>query len=223
MPRPATGSVVEPKDGRGWALRFWAYGKREFVTLGQTEDGWNRQRAEDELRHILADVERGIWQPHEPAQSEAPPQEPTFHEFASDWLAGKRLEVKPKTVKDYEWALSYHLLPYFKDYRLSEITIEEVDRYKAAKLDEGILAADSINKTLKRLSQIMEVAAEYGHIPRNPASGRRRRLKEPKKKRTWVEVEQLPSLLDAADSYMRPVIALLAGAGGLRIGEAGRA
>ena len=65
----------------------------------------------------------------------------------------------------------------------------------------------------------MEVAAEYGHIPRNPASGRRRRVKVPEKKRTWVEVEQLPSLLDAADAYMKPVIALLAGAG-LRNGEA---
>jgi hypothetical protein len=35
MPRKATGQVIE-RDGRGrtYALRFRAYGKREFVTLG---------------------------------------------------------------------------------------------------------------------------------------------------------------------------------------------
>lgn len=44
-------------------------------------------------------------------------------------------------------------------------------------------------------------------------------MKAPKRQRTWVEPEQLPSLLKAADPYMRPVVAVLAGAG-LRVGEA---
>src|SRR5262249_31793240 len=39
------------------------------------------------------------------------------------------------------------------------------------------LSAGSINKTLIALSQIMEVAVEYGLIERNPAKGKRRRLK----------------------------------------------
>jgi integrase len=38
-------------------------------------------------------------------------------------------------------------------------------------------------------------------------------------RRSWVEPEQLSALLDAADPYLRPVVAVLAGAG-LRIGEA---
>ena len=64
MPRKATGQVIAP-DGkqRSWALRFRAYGKRRYVTLGRPEDGWTRERAEVELRHVLADVERGIWRP----------------------------------------------------------------------------------------------------------------------------------------------------------------
>lgn len=66
MPRRASGQVIEPSDGRAWAIRFRAYGKRRYVTLGTAEDGWNRRRAEGELRHVLADVERGIWRPYEP-------------------------------------------------------------------------------------------------------------------------------------------------------------
>ena len=27
-----------------------------------------------------------------------------------------------RTLEDYKWALTHHLLPWFKDYRLSEIT-----------------------------------------------------------------------------------------------------
>lgn len=220
MARKATGQVIEPKNGRGWAIRFRAYGKRTYVALGTSEDGWNRQRAEAELRHVLADVERGIWRPHEPEAVEAPAEVPTFHEFASQWLQGRRDELRPRTVKDYEWALSYHLLPFFADRQLSGITVAEVDRYKATKLREGVIAASQINKTLKVLAMILDVAIEYDLTERaNPARGRRRRVKAPKPQRTWVEPDQLLALIEAADTYHRPIVATLAGAG-LRVGEA---
>jgi len=38
MPRPAKGQVIEPKDGRAWALRFRAGGQRRYVTLGTADD-----------------------------------------------------------------------------------------------------------------------------------------------------------------------------------------
>lgn len=220
MARKATGQVIEPKGGRGWAIRFRAYGKRRLVTLGRSEDGWNRQKADEALRHVLADVERGVWQPHAPAAVEAPPEVPTLHEFASDWMAARRSELRPRTIADYEWALSYHLLPFFKDHRLPQITAAEVDRYKAAKVRQGKLAPAQINKTLKRLSQILDLAVDYGHLPSNPAASRggRRRVKEPAPRRTVVEPEQLMALLDAAPKRHRAVLATLAGAG-LRVGE----
>jgi integrase len=220
MARKATGGVIEQKGGRGWAIRFRAYGKRRSMTLGTSEEGWNREKAEERLRHVLADVERGIWQPHEPATVEAPAEAPTFHEFASEWMAARRSELRPRTIKDYEWALSYHLLPFFKDYRLPEITVEDVDRYKLAKVRAGKLAAPQINKSLKRLSQILDMAVDYGHLPSNPAAskGGRRRVKEPAPRRTWVEPEQLMALLDAAPKRHRAVLATLAGTG-LRVGE----
>jgi integrase len=220
MPRKATGQIIPPKDGRGWAIRFRAYGKRRLVTLGTSEEGWNRQKAEEALRHVLADVDRGIWQPHEPQPVEAPADMPTFHEFASEWIEARRAELRPRTIKDYEWALSHHLLPFFKDHRLSAITVAEVDRYKAAKVREGKLAPAQINKTLKRLSQILDLAVDYGHLPSNPAASRggRRRVKEPAPRRTWVEPEQLVALLDAAPKRHRAILATLAGTG-LRVGE----
>ena len=167
----------------------------------------------------MADVERGFWQPSTAEPVETPSEAPTFHEFASEWLESRRAELRPRTFEDYEWALSYHLLPFFKDFRIDAIGIEDVDRYRIVKLQEGKLAANTLNKSLVRLAQILEVAVEYGHLDRNPAKGKRRRAKPTEPKRSWVEVEQVPYLLDAADRYMRPVVALLVGTG-LRIGEA---
>lgn len=221
MARRATGGVIPPEKNRGkWAIRFRANGKRRQITLGSPEEGWNRQKAEAELRHVLADVERGVWQPHRPTTVAAPADVPTFHVFASEWMEARRPELRPRTIKDYEWALSHHLLPFFKDHLLPEITVAEVDRYKQAKVREAKLAPAQINKTLKRLSQILDLAVDYGHLPSNPAAskGGRRRVKESAPRRTWVEPEQLMALLDAAPKGHRAILATLAGAG-LRVGE----
>ena len=222
MPRRSTGQVVERRTKRGvvYALRFYAAGGRRYETLGTDAEGWNRRRAEDELAAVMAAVRAGTWAPRMAQAATQLDREPSFHEFASQWLAGHEAEWRPRTVADYKWALTDHLLPFFAGYRLSEIRPQDVDRYKAEKLAEGKLAPSQINKTLKRLAQIYDVAIEYELTDRaNPARGRRRRVKVSPTQRTWVEPEQLPSLLEAASSPMRPALAVLAGAG-LRVGEA---
>jgi integrase len=217
--RKATGQVIEPGGKqRSWALRFRAYGKRRFVSLGRPEEGWTRERAEAELRHVLADVERGIWQPHEPVV-EAPVDRPTFHEFASAWLVNREPELRLKTVASYRWQLTDHLLPHFAARSLDAITPEDVDRYKAAKLRAGKLGPNQINKTLGTLARILEDAADYGYVNgRNPARGVRRRVKRVTPQRPAMDPEQFPTLLECA-GRLTPVLATLAGAG-LRDGEA---
>ena len=65
MARRSEGQVVERhwKSGRGYALRFRAFGERQYLTLGSETEGWNRGRAEEELANVLADVRRGLWVP----------------------------------------------------------------------------------------------------------------------------------------------------------------
>jgi integrase len=231
MARKPTGTVLELRRTGGrrvYALRFRAHGRRRYLTLGTSDDGWTRPRAEEALQDMLSDVRRGTWQPPAPESvQEEPTPEPTFHEFASEWLTMRKQEnLSPRTIEDYEWALSYHLLPFFKDHRLSGITIREVDRYKTAKAGEGCLSPRIVNKTLTRLSQVLSLAVEYDLIGANPAAGRRRRLKVTPARRPFVEPEQLMALLAAADEKPalyggkgRAMLAVLAGTG-LRISEA---
>jgi len=230
MARPATGQVLKRKTKQGtrWALRFNAYGKRQYVTL--EGEGWTQGRAEEELTNVLADVRRGIWRPATTSPSEPAP-EPTFHEFASAWLERIAPELRPKSVVDYKWQLSNHLLPFFAQHRLSEITAEEVDRYRNLKVRERALSATSINKTITRLAQVLEDAVEYGYLDRNPARGKRRRLKPTKPTPVWLDrAEQITALLDAAGELdrearadrrhiaRRVILATLVFAG-LRLGE----
>jgi integrase len=200
MPRKPTGSIVEHegKDGRVYrSLRFRAYGERQYAALGAV----SREVAERELRGVLADVERGVWQPHEPAPAPWPvAPEPTFHEFAEQWWAERERELRPRTQRDYRWRLEWHLLPFFGAHRLRQITIAEVDRFKAVELAaEEALSPRSINMCLTLLAQVLDVAEERQLIDRNPAKGRRRRVRESKRRRSYLDTAaQIAALLDGA-------------------------
>ena len=122
-PKP-TGQVIARRTSRGtvYALRFRAYGERQYVTLGTVEEGWSQARAEDELQNVLADVRRGIWRPVEPVPVVEPVRDPTFHEFASAWFEAHRGEWRAATCDDYRWRLTHHLLPHFAGHRLRQVT-----------------------------------------------------------------------------------------------------
>lgn len=226
------GQVVEyeGKRGRSYSIRFQAYGKRRFITLGNDRDGWTRARAEQELQDVLSDVRRGLWREAAPPPIVVEPKDPTFHEFASEWMAAIRGEIRKTTADNYAWQLVHHLLPYFAKHRLSQITVQEVDRYRHRKVAEGRLGPKSINETIARLAQILDVAVEYEILERNPAVGRKRRLKAARPRPVHLDAaEQIAALLDAAGDLdagsnartagRRPFVATLV-FGGLRIGEA---
>jgi integrase len=114
---------------------------------------------------------------------------------------------------------------------VSHITVADVDALKATLLGEG-LAPSSVNKCLKILAQILEVAVERDHAPRNVAQGRRRRVREPTPRRTYLDAaDHIRALLAAASAldaaaredrrhiHRHALLAVLTFAG-LRLGEA---
>lgn len=232
MARPATGKVIEHQgsDGRTYrSLRFTAYGKRRFVSLGTVTAG----EAERELRHVLADVERGAWTPG--ADVEAPPEPepiPTLHQYAEEWWTRNERRFAPATQADYRWRLESHLLPFFAEMRLDAITFDTVERYITVKLAATPpLSARSINMTVTLLGAILESAVERELIGRNPAKGKGRRVRERAPRRSYLETAaQIRALLDAAGELdraaqpacqhveRRAMLATLTFAG-LRIGE----
>jgi len=124
-------------------------------------------------------------------------------------------ELRPSTVDAIRWRLSYVLLPFFQHHALSEITVSEVDRYRAAKVHERDslkaakeagkeiprrpLSNGTINRTIGLLAQILDVAVEYQLVAANPARGKRRKLKADRPQRAYLDsAAQIAALLDAA-------------------------
>jgi integrase len=174
-------------------------------------------------------VRRGVWQPPAPLEPPAEPRQvPTFHEFASEWFEAQKLEggrtgegLTSAGAADLEWRLCSHLLPAFASKRLDQITVEDVDRYRRAKVQEAErrrvaaakgkplrdrggrvlrpLSVTSINKTLVTLGAILDAALDYELVTRNVAKGRRRRLPGTTPRRTWIDrADHIVALLDAA-------------------------
>ncbi len=218
------GQVVERKwkSGHGFALRFVAYGKRQYVTLGLECEGWDQRRAEEELANVLADVRRGIWVP--PQRCRQPTEEmgeaPLFGPFARELVSSREGQVSENTLRSDEWALA-HLLPYFADWPLPAIDAEAVDAYRSFKVSESQtrrcaierhsplrnehgqvlrpLAPSTINKTIDVLQWILSVALDYKHVAENAAAGKRRRLRAEQRRPVYLDTAaQIEALLAAA-------------------------
>lgn len=231
MARNVRGAVVQHtgRDGRIYrALRFTAHGKRRYVSLGPISEA----EAQRELRHVLADLERGTWRPRTHLANPEADRVPTLRAFAEQWWVRNERQLARSTRVDYRWRLDGHLLPFFGGYPLDEISFDLVERYIAAKLcGDKRLSPRSINMTLTLLAAILEGAVERELMSRNPAKGKSRRVRERAPRRTYLDTsEQINALLVAAGKLdaaarrdrrhvgRRAILATLVFAG-LRIGE----
>jgi integrase len=188
--------------------------------------GWNERTARLELKNILAKVHAGVWRKPTTAPPMAAAKMPSFHEYASAWLQAKTdgtigdRPIDANTQADYRWRLAKHILPYFANYRLDAIDPTTCQAFKAAKLREAAelreaiaagavirdprgrrtrpLGPASIHKLISCLAAILDEAVEDGLVDRNPARGRRMRVKVPKPPRTFLELDELVALTDAA-------------------------
>jgi integrase len=164
----------------------------------------------------------------------APPESSStsFHEYASRWLQDKidgvtgEKPIDASTASDYGWQLSCHLIPFFESRPLAEIDRALCLEFKAHKLREAQelraeieagadirdergrrrvpLGPASIRELINTLTAILEEAVEDEHIDRNPARGKRMRVRVPKPTRTFLEMDELACLLEAATEQDQP-------------------
>lgn len=169
MPRPRSGQIREElwKDGEtiGYSARVYAYGRREYVTLGTSKQGWNLARAEIELERIIQQIERETWVPprlqaKEDRTATAMAQlgvkvDESFRVFAQRWWNSKRLRVSDNTVNDYEWRLAY-LERFFGRYAVAEIDVALVDRFR----DELREQAETLRLAAERKRPLTETVTD---------------------------------------------------------------
>ncbi len=166
------------------------------------------------------------------ASSEPTDGVPTYTKSADDWLAGKisgaigDAPISKNTAVDYDWRLGYSR-SFFGD-----IPIDEIDRnlcldFKAHLLAESQqqredleagadlrnvhgqpvipLSLASIKKIIDTFATVMDEAVEDEYRETNPARSKRMRIKVPKPKRTFLEMDELAALLEAAHDQDVPL------------------
>jgi integrase len=218
--------VRERKRGHVYALRFRAYGKRRYLTLGYACEGWTWRRANEELKNTMADVRRRRWVPPYGmrcrGKNSKRAEVPFFGPFAVNLAASREGQVAEKTTTQERWALG-HLVSFFGDLVINEIDVERVDEYRSFKVKESEarawaiergkprrnahgqilrpLSARSINGTIDHLQWVLSIAEEYPRfgVVRNAARGRRRRLPERRPAIAYIDsAAQVEALLEAA-------------------------
>jgi integrase len=166
-------------------------------------------------------------------ESQALSEVPTFDEYAEWWLQAKidgvlgGKPIRENTIRDYRWRLNQHLIPFFGAYRLDEIDRRVCLWFKEHKLREAReqrealsagadlrdhrgrrivpLGPASLRKLTGGLASILDDAVEDEHIDHHSARGKRMRIHVPKPNRTFLEMDELACLLDAAAKQDRVI------------------
>lgn len=199
-PRP-DGKVVPPYEIR----YFDANGHQRWETFYGSLREAEARRAELRLRQW-----RG--QPLGPAE--------TFAGCAEKWL--ERLDVRPRTLEGYRWAVNCHLTPYFGADRLDEITCDRIAAFISAKRAAG-LKGWTITTILRPLSIILGQAARRGELASNPIAQLERRERprhDDQRPKRILSLDEMRALLVHTEPNVYRVLFALILTSGLRISEA---
>jgi integrase len=163
--QPGTGCVLDrPSSEHGCVYQIrWRVngGPARYETIGP-----DRQEAEDALALRLAEINRGTYRERRTA---------TVHEFASDWFAGHRSRLRPSTVDRVRNDLEVHLIPFFGEYLLDQVSAELIERYVAEKVEERRRGEERIAELERELVVVQESGL--------PVAAKRRELRNARRER----------------------------------------
>jgi integrase len=148
----------------------------------------------------------------------------TFADAAAEYLrfAEQDRGCKPSTVRGYRNAIKVHLLPVFGDMKLEDITVQEIERWRAG-MSSVRVQRELSNKTKNNLLVLMHAifrhAVKVYGLPANPvASVDRFRVRSSGDIQVFSP-EEVWALVRAAGSEADAAIFLTAAFTGLRRGE----
>ena len=203
---------VERSGEDRWRVRY----RRDDGSIGSVPGFRSKDEARDHADDMEADQRRGVWL--DPAGGKT-----LLAEYTPDWLDA--LDVDPRTEANKRSILRNHILPWWGERSLDDITGLKAHAW-AKQLKASGLSPVTVDGILKLLSTILADAAEEGLIPANPIRARRRgrratRSSRPREK-VWAEPSPVLALADQVASHYHPSGAVLIVTGawtGARWGE----
>ena len=209
------GTQVKRKIGPAWAGR------------GRPVEGhFTKRLAEDWLHDRLEEVrqEAAVSVVVPGRASPAASTSVTFAEAAAEYLrfAEHDRGCKPSTVRGYRNAIKVHLLPVFGEMKLEDITVQEIERWRAGMSSvrvERELSNKTKNNLLVLMHAIFRRAMKLYGLPANPVANVDRFRVRSSGDIQVFSPEEVWALVRAAKSDTDAAIFLTAAFTGLRRGE----
>ena len=177
----------------------WRVGGRQYKkSTGTTV----KQEALSQLRTKIEKAKRGFQPTEDPSKLT---YEYLRELFMNDYRENEysSLMMNKETGIEYVCGLD-HLDKFFGGRKVSEITIEAIDRFRAERKQAGA-SNGTINRSLAKLRRMFKLAAKRGKIQFIPAFAM---LPEPKGRQGFLEVADYEKLHTALPEHVRPLLAV---------------
>ena len=156
MPKKVNRNPGVAKRGEKWKARAFFDGREYSKTFSTQEEAI---RWKNEQKRAL---ERGEW--IDPSLSSI-----SFSEWTKMWLQAKT-NISPSTRRCYIARINAHLLPAFGQSKLTAITNNQIGKWVAVSVENGV-GATVIKQAIGLMKQIYQSAVLDGRLSRNPAIG----------------------------------------------------
>ena len=182
------------RRGQVWHMSF-VYKGRRYRKSTETEDRKLAQRVYDKVKYEIAE---GKWFERLPGESK------TFRDLMGKYMKEHSPKKSPKQhVRDKN--SQDHLLPFFGDYRLTEISPKTVEAYKVKRYEEKA-SPGTINRELVLLKHAFNKALrDWELIKTNPIQTVRLE-KEPSGRVRYLTSDEFQKLHDACIEWLKPIV-----------------
>ena len=180
------------KGKKRWVLRFYHQNKQFKKVIGDAE-AMSRKEAITTANQMMSEIRLGH------ASKPITPKQRRFEGAGRYLLKAYSRHWKPTTYKVSVRCFEEYLLPYFKDYRIDEITRSDVLEWFDSMRDRP----GSANRSLPLLSVLMQQAEDYGLRPEgsNPCNKiKRYRLRAKERFLTPDELKRLGEVLQQVEA-----------------------
>ena len=210
MPRKGI-NIYKRKDGR-WEGRFYNgkknKGRKKYSSVYGNTYTETRKKLLNKLNNSICQAENIL-----------------FTQCASHWIDDASKRVKPSTLANYSFLLEKHILPYFKQFLMKDVSVDVMSDFINDKLKEGKLKRRSglSKKYLKDIVSIIKQIANYAE-QHYGVHNKIRLISSPRPDKKEIrilsssEIDTLTSYLMQADNSMNIGI-LISLFTGMRIGE----
>jgi integrase len=137
----------------------------------------------------------------------------TLAEFVNTGFRTYAATLAKKSRKQYDWALQQHLAE-LADEPLSALDVPRLAMHQQFLLDHG-RSPNTVREAMTRLSGVLQVAVEHGHVPGNPARALRKVPAPPREEVRPLAPVELEALIARFEGRGRAIL-LLGGHLGLR-------